>query len=158
MMRSAAALFVLGLGVVTVQPVNAKSKKPPMGWSSWCTGFILCLACPLPPLPPEPEPLTPLALCLCADAFGGCGQVNQTKMEETFAKLTNRSVVAGSTKSLLDVGYTFANLDDGWQDCGKGVNGGYHDKDGCELSSATQLSPFGAFPDRISVQFLPASR
>jgi hypothetical protein len=51
-------------------------------------------------------------------------------MEETFEKLTNRSVVLGFNKSLHDVGYQFANLDDGWQDCGKGVNGGFHDKDG----------------------------
>ena len=51
-------------------------------------------------------------------------------MEETFEKLTNRSVVPGFNKSLHDVGYQFANLDDGWQDCGKGVNGGFHDKDG----------------------------
>ena len=46
-------------------------------------------------------------------AFGGCGQVNQTKMEQTFEKLVNRSVVPGSNKSLHDVGYQFANLDDG---------------------------------------------
>ena len=59
--------------------------------------------------------------------------VNQSAMEETFAKLTNRSVVPGSNKSLLDVGYAFANLDDGWQACGQGVNGGFHDKDGVPL-------------------------
>lgn len=40
-------------------------------------------------------------------AFGGCGQVNQTKMEETFEKLVNRSVIPGSNKSLHDVGYQF---------------------------------------------------
>jgi hypothetical protein len=43
-------------------------------------------------------------------AFGGCGSVNQTKMEQTFEKLTNRSVVPGFNKSLHDVGYQFANL------------------------------------------------
>lgn len=34
------------------------------------------------------------------------------------------------SKSLLDVGYSFANLDDGWQACGQGENGGFHDADG----------------------------
>ena len=43
-------------------------------------------------------------------AFGG--GVNQTMMERTYAKLTNNSVVPGFGKSLRDVGYRFANLDE----------------------------------------------
>jgi alpha-galactosidase len=31
---------------------------------------------------------------------------------------------------LHDVGYQFANLDDGWQACGQGVNGSFHDANG----------------------------
>jgi hypothetical protein len=59
--------------------------------------------------------------------------VNQSAMEETFIKLTSRSVKKGDNRSLLDVGYKFANLDDGWQACGKGVNGSYHDAKGFPL-------------------------
>jgi hypothetical protein len=57
-------------------------------------------------------------------------KVNQTAMEQTFRKLTNRSVVPGDNRSLLDVGYTFANMDDGYQACGAGVNGSFHDAEG----------------------------
>jgi len=58
-------------------------------------------------------------------AFGG--GVNQSLMEETFNQMVNRSVKAGDNRSLLDVGYRFANLDDNWQACGQGVNGSFHD-------------------------------
>jgi hypothetical protein len=54
-------------------------------------------------------------------------------MEETYLKLTSRSVKAGDNRSLFDVGYTFANLDDGWQACGAGVNGSFHDAEGFPL-------------------------
>ena len=77
--------------------------------------------------------------------------VNQSAMEETFAKLTNRSVVPGSNKSLLDVGYAFANLDDGWQACGQGVNGGFHDKDGVPLMDPKK------FPDVSAMTAKPHS-
>lgn len=83
-------------------------------------------------------------------AFGGCGQVSQTKMEQTFEKLVNRSVVIGSNKSLHDVGYQFANLDDGWQDCGQGVNGGFHDKDGVPMMNPTTFPNVTAMTAKVS--------
>eukprot|EP01079_Euglenida_sp_SAG-EU17-18_P006447 gene6447-1150_t len=62
------------------------------------------------------------------------GSVNQTAMEQSYAKMANRSVCPGcGSKSLVDLGYSFANLDDGWQACGQGENGGYHDKNGYPL-------------------------
>ena len=32
--------------------------------------------------------------------------------------------------SLLEVGYSHIGIDDGWQACGKGVNGSFHDANG----------------------------
>lgn len=43
------------------------------------------------------------------------GGVNQSAMEQSYERLTSRSVKKGDNRSLFDVGYTFANLDDGWQ-------------------------------------------
>eukprot|EP00928_Gymnodinium_smaydae_P004940 TRINITY_DN11696_c0_g1_i1.p1 TRINITY_DN11696_c0_g1~~TRINITY_DN11696_c0_g1_i1.p1 ORF type:complete len:118 (-),score=17.81 TRINITY_DN11696_c0_g1_i1:93-446(-) len=57
--------------------------------------------------------------------------VDQQAMEETFHRLA--SFKNGGSKSLRDVGYKFANLDDGWQACGKGVNGSFHDANGYPL-------------------------
>ena len=62
-------------------------------------------------------------------------------MEETFAKLANRSVVAGDSRSLVDLGYTLANLDDGYQACGAGVDGSFHDAAGRPILDAAR------FPD-----------
>ena len=70
--------------------------------------------------------------------------VNQSAMEQTFSKLTNRSVMPGCSKSLRDYGYIFANLDDGWQACGQGVNGGFHDKDGNPLMDPKKFPNVGA--------------
>ena len=46
-----------------------------------------------------------------------------------------------SNMSLIDAGYTFANLDDGWQACHAGVNNTFHSKDGTPLPNLT------TFPD-----------
>lgn len=47
--------------------------------------------------------------------------------------MVNRSVIPGDNRSLADVGYTFANLDDGYQLCHGGVNGSFHDEHGWPL-------------------------
>lgn len=43
--------------------------------------------------------------------------------------------------SFADLGYVHAGLDDFWQDCGSGVNGSFHDKDGAPLVNKAR------FPD-----------
>jgi len=68
-------------------------------------------------------------------------------MEETFRKLANRSVKAGDNRSLVDVGYTFANMDDGWQDCGAGVNGSFHDAEGFPILDPAKFSNVSAMTE-----------
>lgn len=48
---------------------------------------------------------------------------------------------AGSPTSLLDLGYDTVGIDDGWEACGKGVNGSYHDAQGRPLVDTAR------FPD-----------
>ena len=43
--------------------------------------------------------------------------------------------------SLLEIGYTHIGIDDGWQECGKGVNGTFHDKRGRPIIATSK------FPD-----------
>ena len=75
-------------------------------------------------------------------AFGA--SVNQSLMEATFRKLANRSVVAGDDRSLVDVGYVLANLDDGYQACGAGVNGSFHDERGWPIMNNATFPDVGA--------------
>ena len=69
--------------------------------------------------------------------------VNQTLMEQIFGALADRSrSVDGAPKSLLDLGYSHAGIDDGWQRCGSGPGGeGFHDAQGRPIWNAE------AFPD-----------
>jgi len=69
-------------------------------------------------------------------------------MEASFAQLANRSVVPGATKSLVDVGYTYANLDDGYQACGAGVNGSFHDARGFPILDAARFPNVSAMTAR----------
>ncbi len=47
----------------------------------------------------------------------------------------------GKGKSFLDLGYNDIGLDDNWQDCGKGVDGTFHDQEGNPLVNRAR------FPD-----------
>lgn len=47
----------------------------------------------------------------------------------------------GGAKNLLELGYDTIGVDDGWQDCGAGRHGGFHDQDGKPLVNKTR------FPD-----------
>ena len=77
---------------------NGLGLRPPMGWRDWTS-------------------------------MGG--SVNQGMMELAMAKMSQRKrTVVGRGSSLLsfvDLGYTRVGLDDGWQKCGAGVNGSFHD-------------------------------
>eukprot|EP00937_MAST-01D_sp_MAST-1D-sp2_P005017 g5017.t1 len=57
------------------------------------------------------------------------GNVNQPLIESVMDAMANSS----RGKSLLELGYSDVGLDDGWQDCHKGVNGSFHDADGNPL-------------------------
>lgn len=75
-------------------------------------------------------------------AFGQ--SVNQDQMEASFQKMVNRSVVPGCNMSLFDAGYVFANLDDGWQACGSGVDGSFHSASGEVLVDKIKFQDIGA--------------
>ena len=61
-------------------------------------------------------------------------QVNQELLESQILGLTRRkNSINGKPTSLHDLGYSSIGLDDGWQACGHGVNGSYHDEHGDPL-------------------------
>jgi alpha-galactosidase len=62
-------------------------------------------------------------------------QVNQTLMQDIFRAMAARRPAADggrgdSEVSLVDLGYTHAGVDDGWQLCGSGPTGGFHNTSG----------------------------
>lgn len=74
------------------------------------------------------------------NAYGG--GVTQQKMEAVIVAMADRSrMVDGAPTSLHDLGYEFIGLDDGWQACGAGVNGSFHDAAGRPLIDTAK------FPD-----------
>lgn len=51
-------------------------------------------------------------------------------------------MVDGKSTSLVDLGYSHAGIDDGWQDCGSGPGGkGFHNASGYPMVDAVK------FPD-----------
>ncbi|CAE7714965.1 unnamed protein product [Symbiodinium microadriaticum] len=77
-----------------------------------------------------------------------CRKGDQLRMERTFAKLLNRSVQAGSARSLWDAGYRFANIDDGWQACHAGVDGSFHSAEGKPLVNRSKFPDLRAMTSR----------
>ena len=61
------------------------------------------------------------------------------------------SIIGGPQKSLVDLGYVQANLDDAWQECRAGVNGSFHDSAGNPL-----INP-KTFPNISAMNALGAS-
>lgn len=60
--------------------------------------------------------------------------MNQELLESQILGLTRRkNSIDGKPTSLHDLGYSSIGLDDGWQACGQGVNGSYHDENGNPL-------------------------
>ena len=71
--------------------------------------------------------------------------VSQALIEAQIAGLTRRRhSVDGKPTSLLDLGYASIGLDDGWQDCGKGINHTYHSAEGTPLVNKTRFPDMGA--------------
>ena len=54
--------------------------------------------------------------------------------------------------SLLEVGYSHIGIDDGWQACGKGVNGSFHDANGRPIIDLER------FPDMRAMNIQSHSR
>ena len=53
--------------------------------------------------------------------------------------VSRKRTVDGVPTSLLDLGYDYAGLDDGWQSCGAGINGSFHTKDGTPIVNTTKF-------------------
>ena len=71
--------------------------------------------------------------------------VNQTLMEQIMTAVVSRSrVVDGVPTSLADLGYIDVGLDDAWQQCGAGVNHGYHRADGSPIVNTTRFPDLAA--------------
>eukprot|EP00039_Didymoeca_costata_P021705 m.345237 g.345237 ORF g.345237 m.345237 type:complete len:764 (+) comp25973_c0_seq1:95-2386(+) len=70
------------------------------------------------------------------DAF--LSSSSQAKQQAAVDALIDKSrKVDGVPTSLYELGYNRIGLDDGWQDCGKGVNGTFHTADGRPLVKNT---------------------
>lgn len=68
--------------------------------------------------------------------------VTQTKMESVLDALTApRAIWNGSKVSLLQLGYNRVGIDEGWEQCGAGVNGSFNDENCVPLTSRSR------FPD-----------
>jgi alpha-galactosidase len=71
--------------------------------------------------------------------------VTQAAMESAMDALVSRARrVGGRPTSLADVGYVAAGLDDGWQACGAGAFGSFHDARGVPLVNTTAFPSLGA--------------
>ena len=60
-------------------------------------------------------------------------EVNQSMMSDIIRAMAQRRPPArgdGAPLSLVDLGYTHAGVDDGWQLCGSGAAGGFHNASG----------------------------
>ena len=52
-------------------------------------------------------------------------------------------------RSLRDLGFTRFGVDDGWQDCGAGVNGSFHNRDGTPLVNSSRFPSVRQFCDSL---------
>jgi hypothetical protein len=72
--------------------------------------------------------------------------VTQTKMDAVLDALTApRAIWNGSNVSLLQLGFNRVGIDEGWEQCGAGVNGSFNDKNCVPLTSRSR------FPDMPSL-------
>ena len=76
--------------------------------------------------------------------------IDQATMEETFRMMASRKrSVNGKPTSLIDLGYTDAGLDDGWQQCGKfgPQNWTYHSADGSPVVDKSRFPNLKSMTD-----------
>ena len=66
--------------------------------------------------------------------------VTQQEMVNMMHRMTERKrLVDGVPTSLLDLGYNYIGLDDGYQACGQGVNGSFYTSDGDPIINTTKF-------------------
>jgi hypothetical protein len=70
------------------------------------------------------------------------GNISQARISAQFAGATAvRFTIAGVPTSLASLGYSNIGIDDGWDACGQGINGSFHDSNGDPMIDET------LFPD-----------
>ena len=68
------------------------------------------------------------------------GEVNDSAIRATIDAITDRSrTVDGKPTSLADLGFDSVGIDDGWQACGTGYQGSFHDEAGTPLVNETKF-------------------
>eukprot|EP00051_Salpingoeca_urceolata_P017088 m.230243 g.230243 ORF g.230243 m.230243 type:complete len:471 (+) comp18858_c1_seq2:4808-6220(+) len=120
-----ARVFAVVAVLVLSTPGNAKLAKPsspPMGWRSW-NAFLL--------------DVSQERIISVIDAMV------QAPSAQAVAGIPPGLRPKGPAPSLKDLGYLHCGIDDGYQDCGAGVNGTFHDADGWPLINKTK------FPDML---------
>ena len=121
----ALAVAVAGHGVAGLD--NGRGLLPVAGWSAWNTYSFH-----------PTQQLVEASMRALAQPRDELGR-------------TGVGSVSGTQKSLVDLGYVQANLDDAWQDCRAGVNGSFHDLAGNPL-----INP-KTFPNISAMNALGAS-
>ena len=78
--------------------------------------------------------------------------IHQDLIEAQYEALANRSrLVDGAPTSLLDLGYSSAGIDDGWQKCNAGPNGvGFHDARGRPIVDTVKFPSMKAMTAKAS--------
>eukprot|EP00729_Bicosta_minor_P027833 gene27833-10256_t len=71
--------------------------------------------------------------------------VSQSLLMAQIMGITRRkNSINGKPTSLQDLGYSSIGLDDGWQACGTGVHGSYHDANGQPLVNKSRFPSFAS--------------
>ena len=128
---------------------------------AWILPFVTPIQCQSKPgvallgrygEPPKAEPRAIGARLLMeerAQTSRNCflDDIDQTKIEAQAKGL----VAPGPSgkPSLAKLGYLNVGIDDGWQACGQGVNGTFHDKDGRPLINMTRFPDLKGMVDTV---------
>jgi hypothetical protein len=68
------------------------------------------------------------------------GDIDDAKMRKVVdAMVSKKRMVDGVPTSLLDIGYDHCGIDDGWQSCGAGIHGSFHDAQGNPILNLTSF-------------------
>ena len=127
------AVALLGLAGRSAAIDNGLGTRPPMGWRSW-------------------------------NAYKA--EINQDKMvaaahflSNTGRALSGRSISSNGQRpnapSLKSLGYDSAGLDDGWQACGAGVGGSFHNSSGWPLVNTTRFPSMSGMTAQVRCQKTP---
>ena len=73
--------------------------------------------------------------------MGESTEINEAQVENLVVR--NRSVIGRGLASLADLGYRTCGIDEGWEACGKGVNGTQHDVNGNPVVDTSKFPDMG---------------